>query len=91
VLHVADAEGEPEAVRQHKAGEVAGEDGEDADVEEIAGEQHALVREQLRGVGLPGVLLALVAQPAADDEDGEHDIRVHREDEFGEVHGRKLR
>ncbi|MNV79785.1 hypothetical protein D3C71_1733530 [compost metagenome] len=67
-----------------QADEVAGEDEQHADVEQVAGDAHvALVgrglAEQLAGACLPAVLRQVEARPAADQADGQGDVRVDPE------------
>jgi hypothetical protein len=39
-------------------------------MEQVAGQPHVLVAEQLAGVGFPGVLLAIETDPTSEQEDG---------------------
>src|SRR3546814_5760270 len=70
-------------VRGQQADQVAGEDGEDADVEQVAAHAHVLVRQQLAGARAPGVHRLAEAYPAADEEHRQRDIGIDLEGEIG--------
>src|SRR3546814_7392008 len=72
-------------VRGQQVDQVAGEDGEDADVEQVAAHAHALVRQQLAGARAPGVHRLVEAHPAADEEHRQRDIGIDLEGELVEV------
>src|SRR5690606_20745122 len=55
-------------VRGEQADQVAAEDRQHADVEAVAADPHALVRQQLAGAGAPAVHGLVVARPAADQQ-----------------------
>ena len=71
---------------------VAGEQAQDADMEQVAGPSHAAPAQQLTRPALPGVLLALEADEAAEQEDRERDIGKDAEQHLIEIaHRRHLR
>ena len=55
-------------MRGQHAEEVAGENAEDADMEQVRRQVHSLTVQHLAGGGAPGVLTVVVAQPTADQE-----------------------
>jgi hypothetical protein len=61
---------------------MAGEEHQDPDVEEVAAEAQLLALQELRGVGLPGVLLAIEADEAAEEKHAERDVGVDAEEEL---------
>jgi hypothetical protein len=67
------------SLRRQQADKVAGEDKDDTDMEEIAGQSHSLVSEQLAGARLPGIGLSVKTDPAAEKTDQNGDVRINPE------------
>ena len=65
-----------------RADGVAEEQAQDADVEQDVAQPQAAVVQQLRAVGLPGVLLALEADQAAQKKDGQGNVGIDAEEEL---------
>ncbi|KAG0956415.1 hypothetical protein G6F31_012632 [Rhizopus arrhizus] len=76
-------------VRGQQADQMPTEDGQDADVEAVAADPHALVRQHLAGAGAPGVHGLVITGPAADQQHRHGDVRVVLEGELmqGVTHG----
>ena len=81
----AQAEGVVDLGRRQEAEEVAEEQAEDADVEQDAAPDQLLAPQQLARLGPPGVLAAIEARPAAEEEGHHAKIRVEAEQELIEV------
>lgn len=78
----------PQRIGGQQADQMAEEDTDDADVEEVARQHHPLAGEELGRVGLPGVLLAVEADPAADEKDRQRDVGKDAEEKIIQsVHG----
>ena len=67
--------------RRQQADEMAEEDEEDADVEQVGAPHQLPAAQQLARSGPPGVLLAVEAEQAADDEDRQAEIGIPAEDD----------
>ena len=78
-------EGLVDEVRRQHADEVAEEQEQHADVEQVAAPAQLAGFEQLRGIALPGVLVAVEADQAAEQEDREADVGIDAEDEVVDV------
>ena len=80
---------EPERVidlgRRQQAEEVAEEQAEDADVEQDAAPEQLLAPQQLARLAAPGVLAAIEARPAAEEEGHHAQVRIEAEQELVEV------
>ena len=75
----------PDRERRQQADQVAEEDAEDADVEQVRSPAQLPGAQQLRRVALPRVLVAVEAHQAADEEDRQGDIGIDSEQELVEV------
>jgi hypothetical protein len=75
----AHAQGVKHRRRRQQADEVADEQQQDADVEQIAGQPHVLVVEHLAGMRLPGELVALEPRQAAQQEHRAGQIGINAE------------
>src|SRR5690606_37038167 len=74
--------------RRQQAEEMAEEQAEDADMEQNAAPDQLLAPEKLARLAAPGVLAAIEAGPAAQEEDGHADVGVDAEQEaFEVIHG----
>ena len=71
-------------VRRQHAEEVPEEQEEHADVEQVAAQPQLAAAQQLRGVALPRVLVAVETQQAADEEHREADVGVVAEQQVVE-------
>ena len=78
-------EGLVHPVRRQQAEQVAEEQEQDADVEQVAAPAQLAGAQQLRRIALPGVLVAVEARQAAHQEDGQADVRVDVEEEVVQV------
>src|SRR6185312_6349828 len=89
---VRDAEGVEHPDRRQEADEMAGEDDENADMEQVRTPHQLAAAQKLRRARAPRVLLAVEAQQAAEQEHGEADIRIPAEDDIVDqfAHGRVL-
>src|SRR5574343_1341676 len=75
-------------LRRQQAGKVTEEQADDADMEQIAPETQLAAAQQLRRIGLPGVLIAVITDQATQQEDRQCHIRVDVEQEIIQiVHG----
>ena len=72
-------EGPYTAVRRQQADQVAEEQEQDADVEQVAAPAQQAGAQQLRRVALPGVLVAVEADQAAEQEHRQADVRIDLE------------
>ena len=75
--------------RRQQADRVAEEQEQDAEVEQVRAPEQLPLAQQLAGTGLPGVLLAVEADQAAEDEGREADVGIPDEQdvEDGVAHG----
>ena len=74
-------------MRGQHAEEVAGEDTQDADMEQVRRQVHPLTIQHLAGGGAPGVLAIVIAQPAADQKHRARNVRINvKEEHIQEVH-----
>ncbi len=85
--HVGDAEAEEHLMRGQEPGEMPEEQHDDAGMEEAAAFLQLFLFQQLAGVGLPGVLLTVVAQHVAHQEHSPGDEGIDAEKEVRKRHG----
>ena len=78
---VRDAERIEDPDRRQQADEVAEEDDQDADVEQVRAPHQLAPAQQLARAAPPGVLLAVEAQQAAEQEHGQAEIGIPAEHE----------
>ena len=76
------AERMPDGERRQQAEQVAEEDAEDAEVEQVRAPPQLAGAQQLRRIALPRVLVAVEAQQAAREEHGQRDVRIDAEQEL---------
>ena len=68
-------------VRREHADEMAEKQEQHTDVEQVATPAQLAHAQHLRGITLPGVLIAVEADQAADEEYGQADVRINPENE----------
>ena len=88
-----DADGVEHPDRREQADEVAEEDHQDADVEQVRAPHQLAPAQELAGARLPRVLLAVEAQQAAEQEHGQAQVGVPAEHDMIDdvAHGSLLR
>src|SRR5690606_15721303 len=79
---MADAERVDHRHRRQQADEMAGEQDEDAHVEQVRSDHHLPAAQELARLRAPAILARVEAQDAADDEDGDGEIGIPAEREL---------
>src|SRR5258707_1095540 len=72
-------------MRRQQADEMASEDRQDADMEAVAADKEQAAPQQLAGAGAPGILFAVEADHAANEEDAERHIGVEAKENLIEI------